>query len=52
VNIAVKTAEISASREARKSQKQFQDTPISGCFGSNPAVLIPQRRETARPIPI
>jgi hypothetical protein len=54
-NISVKTAETSAIRVSWKIAKTVSrhvEVQISGRFGSNPAVFIPQRRETGRPIPI
>ena len=50
-----KTAETSATRVSSKIAKtvsRHADVQISGRFGSNPAVFIPQRGETGRPIPI
>ena len=54
-NNCPKTAETSAIRVSYKIAKtvsRHAEVQISGRFGSSPAVFIPQRRETGRPIPI
>jgi hypothetical protein len=51
----LETAEISAVRVSQKITKtvsRHAEVQISGRFGSNPGVFIPQRRETGQPIPI
>jgi hypothetical protein len=49
---SVKGAETSAIRKIAKTVSSHAEVQFSGRFGSDPAVLIPQRREMGRPIPI